>query len=123
MTTDSRDVIRAEIERLDAQLKSLKQALAALDHLAAFKDLPATPETRYAGVRPLIAIQGILKEHGKPMPKAVLKKMLLDGGIAIGRKRAGVNVDMGIRVALEAGSLTVTSKDDLVGLPEWSKKK
>jgi hypothetical protein len=57
MTTDSREVIRAEIGRLDAKSKELKRALAALDRLDAFGDLPVGPATRYAGVRPLIAIQ------------------------------------------------------------------
>ena len=123
---DSREVLKLEIDRLEEQLEPLKKAYAELNRLAAInavKDLPSTHETRYAGVRPLIAIQGILKEHGKPMPKAVLHKMLMDGGIAIGKKRAGVNIERGIWAALQAGSLTSTGKDELIGLPEWKTKK
>jgi hypothetical protein len=49
--------------------------------------------------------------------------MLMDGGIAIGKARKGTNVEMGIVRALEAGSITVTGKDEMVGLPEWTKKR
>jgi hypothetical protein len=57
------------------------------------------------------------------MRKAALRKMLMDGGISIGKKRKGTNVDMGIQTALKVGSLTVTGKDELLGLPEWTKNK
>ena len=114
-----------EIERLEGQLKPLKVALADLERLAAIdaaRNIPEGPDTKYANMRPLLAIQAILKEHGKPMPKAELVDLLMAGGIAYGMKRAGVNVEMGIRVALEAGSLTMTGKDEMIGLPEWKKK-
>lgn len=125
-TMDSRDVLKMEIERLEGQLKPLKEALASLDRLAAIeaaRNIPEGPDTKYAGVRPLIAIQSVLKEYGKPMRKAELKEILMNGGISYGKKRAGTNVDMGIRVAVEAGSLTITGRDELIGLPEWSKKR
>jgi hypothetical protein len=123
---DSRDVLRIEIERLEGQLRPLKEALAELNRLAdieAIRNIPEGPDTKYANMRPLLAIQAVLKEHGKPMRKAELTEILMKGGIAYGKKRAGTNVEMGIRVALEAGSLTMTGKDELIGLPEWSKKR
>ena len=122
---DSRDVLKLEIERLEGQLRPLKEAYAELNRLAAveaMRDVPEGPDTKYANMRPLIAIQSILKEHGKPMRKAELAKLLEEGGISYGKKRAGVNVEMGIRVAVGAGSLTMTGKDELIGLPEWKKK-
>lgn len=123
---DSRDVLKMEIERLEEQLRPLKEALASLERTAAIhaaRTLPEGPETKYANMRPLLAIQAVLKEHGKPMRKAELTDILMKGGIAYGKKRAGTNVEMGIRVALEAGSLTTTGREELIGLPEWSDKK
>jgi hypothetical protein len=57
------------------------------------------------------------------MPKAVLAKMLMDGGIAIGKSRKGTNVEEGILRSIQSGSLTISGRDELIGLPEWSKKK
>jgi hypothetical protein len=86
------------------------------------RNIPATPATRFANKRPLIAIQGILTEHGKPIPKVDLCKILIDGGITIGKKRAIVNIEEGLRRAINAGSLICTGKEELIGLPKWVKK-
>jgi hypothetical protein len=115
-----------EIERLEGQLKPLKVALADLDRLAAIdaaRSIPEGPDTKYANVRPLLAIQSLLKEHGKPMRKSELTEILMAGGIAYGKSRGETNVRMAIEVAVKAGSLTMTGRDEMISLPEWGKKK
>jgi hypothetical protein len=119
MDMTSREVLEREIAQLEAQLEPRKRALAALIKLEAITNhIPDTPATRYFNVRPIDAIQEVLKAHGKPMPLGDLVKTLLDGGIAIGKKRAVVNVEVSIRLNVKSGNLT-QSKGNLIGLPEW----
>jgi ribosomal protein L29 len=121
---NSRETLELEIEQLKAQLKPRKAALAALNRFEALSEgLADSPATRFYNVRPLVAIRTVLEEHGNPMPKVDLQKILMDGGVAIGKKRAASNVEVGIRIALKVGSLTVAGKEELLGLPEWNTKK
>lgn len=121
---NSKEALEKEIEQLEAQLKPRKAALRALKELEAMaegnKDSPAT---KYFNMRPLDAIRSVLEEHGKPMPKDELSQILLDGGIAIGKKRAEHNVNVSIKVNVRTKNLTSTGKDELIGLPEWASKK
>jgi hypothetical protein len=68
-------------------------------------------------MRPLYAIQAVLAEHGKPMHVAELAKILLDGGITLGKKRGKYNIDVSIRLTVKNGSLI--QHGDMIGLPEW----
>lgn len=120
---DSREVLEREIEQLEAQLKPRKAALAALKKLEAVPQGESSPATRFFNMRPLVAAVEVLQERGRPMPKVELRQILLDGGIAIGKKRAVHNVDVGLRLSVEMGKLTSTGKEEMIGLPEWSKKR
>jgi hypothetical protein len=120
--------IRVELERkiesLKKQLSQYKVALAALNKAEGVEVREAgTPATRFLGMRPLHTIRDVLNQHGKPMPKAELRQALLDGGIAIGKKRAAYNVDVSIKVSVKTAALISTGKDELISLPEWAKKK
>jgi hypothetical protein len=123
---DSLKIAEMEVERLEAWVKPWKELVAELRRQAtinAARNLREGPETKYANVRPLLAIQSILNEHGKAIPKAEIIALLMKGGITYGKKRAGTNVEMGIARSVRAGSLTMTGKDELIGLPEWKSKK
>ena len=117
------DSLDRQIAQLEAQLKLLKSARAAMKKM---EDIPRgepSPATRFYMVRPITAAQEVLRDRGKPIPEEELRQILMDGGIAIGKKRGVHNVNVGLRISIDIGELTCTGRDKLIGLPEWSKKK
>lgn len=124
--------VEKKLRLLKAARENLKQSQAI--SLAESMSRANSPETRFFDMRPLDAIRLVLAEHGKPMIKSELKKILIDGGIAIGKKRAQHNVDLSIKVNVEKKNLTRSGKgkypDDKdigekeeIGLPQSVKKK
>jgi hypothetical protein len=120
---NSREALELEIRQLEAQLKPRKAALAALKRLEIVPQGGPSHTTRFSSMRPLDAIRDVLKERSKPIPKTELRQMLLDGGITIGKKRKMFNVDVGLRLAVKGGALTTTGEEELIGLPEWARRK
>jgi hypothetical protein len=133
---DSREVLEQEIEQLEAQLQHLearlkprKAALAALLKDTLAEGQAGSPATRFSEMQTVDAVQEILGEHGKPMKKAELRKILLDGGIGIRKKYPEKSVNVSIKVSAKSGKITRSGKgeevadSELIGLPEWSKKK
>jgi hypothetical protein len=124
--TDRSELIRAtraRQDRLEAELETVKRSLREYEYLEATENLPEGPETRFVGKFPREAIPHVLKEHGKPILLKTLKEKVQAGGIDIGSRRSpGVNFDSGFSKLLQSGKITMT-KDGMVALPEWSKKK
>jgi hypothetical protein len=123
---DSREVmddLDRQIERMEAQLKLLKSLRAGHKKLVDMPQGESSPATRFYNMRPLIAVRQILTERGKPIPLDELRQILIEGGITIGKKRGVHNINKGIEISVGIDELTSTGKNELIGLPEWQKKK
>lgn len=134
---DSEEILAGldeEIAQLEKQLRLTKAARDNLKQsqaisLSASMSRANSPETRFFDMRPIDAMRVVLNGHGKPMKKGDLKKTLLDGGIAIGKARAEHNVDLSIKLNARKNDLTRSGKGkdiadtEMIGLPEWVKKR
>lgn len=117
------DKCERQIEQLENQLKHLKSVRVSLKKVLEAPPAESSPANRFQSQRPLIATKQVLTERGEPIPLAELRQILLDGGIAIGKKRGVHNVNKSIEISVGIGELTSTGKDQKIGLPEWSKKR
>ena len=99
--SNAKEVLQAEIEMLAQQIKARKRALIALE----VADLPVGVNRRFFGVRPLIAMRTVFQEIGPRIPREEMERILMEGGIAIGRKRGYHNVRISIDLCLLNGAL------------------
>lgn len=120
---NAREALVNEIAAVRERLAALEKALGLLDENA-HRELAGSgdPSMRFYGKRPLDAIRALYAEPGqKPLTQEELTKKLLEGGIAIGKKRKHHNVRISIETNLENGNLirnedntiSVNASDDL----------
>jgi hypothetical protein len=117
MTTDAREELRKLVEYFEEKLRPMKRRLAAMDRQAARQARPVSIDSIYADKRPVLVARQILRERGEKIPEDELKNILIEGGITLNKRKG--SVDVGFRIAIKAGTLTVEGTNKLVGLPEW----
>lgn len=117
MTTDAREELRKLVEYFEKNLRPMKRRLAAMDRQAARQARPVSVDSIYADKRPVLIARQILRDRGEKIPEDELKKILIEGGITLDKRKG--SVDVGFRVAIKAGGLTIEGTNKLVGLPEW----
>jgi hypothetical protein len=121
-TMDQLKLLDAQIQQIQGRLVLLKRARASLQQAEVMKTLVPSEETRFYNVRPLVAIRQVLTDRGIAVHEEELVQILLDGGIAINKKRARYNIEVSLRQTVKLGSLT-RSKDGMIDLPERRQKK
>jgi hypothetical protein len=121
--------LEAHIQQLEAQLKPRKAALAALLKEALAEGQMDSPAARFFDKDHYDSMREILQEQGKRITKAELRKRLLDGGAAIGRKYPEKALDVAIKANARNSKITRSGRgkdmpdSELIGLPEWTKKR
>lgn len=96
---------RAELERLikvkEDELRALKTALRALEQ----NEIKSKSSGRFIDMRPFDAVLILLSENSGRMKRPELEQALMDGGIAVGKKRGHHNVRISIDTNLKLGNL------------------
>lgn len=99
---NSLEALEKEIADLRRQLKARLAARKALQRLD-----PKLEEKRgpYTGKRVINAVREVLAEHGS-MREDELVRLLIEGGITVGRKRDHHNVRISLETSEKLGTIT-----------------
>jgi hypothetical protein len=118
MENTFRKTLSARIEALESELRSVRAALSAYDAETETPLVPASPENRFAGVRPLYgAIEQVLRDNGGRMSREGLMEALVAGGATQGKKRGVHNLRISIDTNATLGKLKLEG-DDVLLSPE-----
>jgi hypothetical protein len=123
---DAKQALHDEIKSIREQILALEKQIearqAALRTLQKSEGESGSPHLRFYMMRPIDAIRLLLVEHGGKMKREDAYKELLQGGIALDRKRRGANVRISFDKNVALGNL-IALPDDYIALPPESPSK
>ncbi len=109
---NSKEVLEREIAELEAQIRIRRSALHALQ---SGQSKEGDPKLRFYDWRPLDAVLLLIDENGGQIERTRAEDLLLEGGLATGKKRGRHNIRISFDTNLAIGNLI--EKDGILSRP------